>query len=161
MNGEKAVTVQVIKATKEAITKHWPGQFSAQPVYLEINPKHNTLRAGYVPFPGGAVPMDVHNSILIRCYVDPEFTSVRKINELMRDVAPLADRIIKGHWADFNGMNYVGDLDEDAREAHNQMVLMVMDQGEVARMGRIELESLRWPETPWLIPSPSVGDIEN
>jgi hypothetical protein len=110
--------------TSEDIHCKYPGQHEPQKIVIEINPSNGTLRAFYDPEIGGAVPMDVYHFHRIWQWCDGGL-SCRAVRAILRDVAPLADRVCDGHTVEWDGNNMSGRLTPDAESALDQLSAVI------------------------------------
>ncbi|MEU6680949.1 hypothetical protein [Streptomyces sp. NPDC046925] len=112
--------VQIIRCTEPTeLYRHYDGQSEPQPAYIELDTQHGTLLADYDSEVGGAVPFSVHHG-LERRYGIPILTA-DAANRVMQEIAPLAERIIAGTEAKWDGSNTVAVLDEDAGAAEEEL----------------------------------------
>ncbi|MDX3232566.1 hypothetical protein [Streptomyces sp. ME19-01-6] len=113
-------TVRIIECTSPTeLYRHYDGQSEAQPAYIELDTQTGTLSASYNGEIGNAVPFTVFHG-LDRRYSIPVLTA-DAVNRVMREIAPLADRIITGTEAVWDGNNTVAELTEDALAAEEQI----------------------------------------
>ena len=98
---------------------HYPNQTESQPCYIEIDLDNETMCADYNAEIGNAVPFNVwHNRT--RRYPIPCLTG-NAANELMKQLFPLAQKMVDGYETEWNGHNYIGTLNEKAQEAEDKL----------------------------------------
>ncbi|ASY37020.1 MULTISPECIES: hypothetical protein [unclassified Streptomyces] len=97
----------------------YDGQFEAQPAYIELGLKDGILLADYDSEIGGAVPSSVFHGFDVRWSV-PVLTGAAA-NRVLKQVAPLARRMLADWEEVWNGNNMVARLGEDARAAHDEI----------------------------------------
>ncbi|TGB14591.1 helix-turn-helix domain-containing protein [Streptomyces palmae] len=113
-------TVRIIECTHPTeLYRHYDGQFEPQPTYIELDTQAGTLHATYNGEIGNAIPFTVVHG-LDRRYDIPLLTA-EAVNRVMREIAPLADRVIAGTTAEWDGNNTVAVLDDDARAANEEI----------------------------------------
>lgn len=116
--------VRIIEtASEDALYRRYDGQSSPQPCYIELDLTNGTLSADYNSEVGNAVPSTVRNGFERRYDIPAVTGSVA--DDLMRRIAPLADRILADWDSEWNGSNTVAVLGEDATEAENEIVEML------------------------------------
>ncbi|MEU1071957.1 MULTISPECIES: hypothetical protein [unclassified Streptomyces] len=113
-------TVRIIDCTTPAKLFHqYPDEFKPQPAYIELDLRAGTLLADYDSEIGNAVPFSVHHGFERR-YTIPVLTA-EAANRVMREIAPLADRIL-ADWDDrWDGNNTVAVLGKDAQAAEEEI----------------------------------------
>jgi len=109
-----------INTVTENLYLRYPGQSTAQDVFLEVNPGEDTISVKINAETGSAVPAYVWHGIVLR-YPLNVIPSVEAANTLLAEVAALAARIIAGHDTKWNGRNYQGFLNADASAASEEM----------------------------------------
>lgn len=108
--------VRIIEtASEDALYRRYDSQSSAQGCYIELDLREGTLSAGYDAEIGGAVPFAVYYGFERR-YGIPALTGTAA-DDLMRQIAPLADRILADWEEIWDGNNMVARLGEDAQSA--------------------------------------------
>lgn len=100
----------------------YPGQLRYQPAYIVIEPEGDEpkMYAYYNGEIGGGVPMTVYHGREIWVGITP-FFKMRTVNEILRLVEPLAQRVVNGYSVDWDGSNNRGHLDDDAELALRQI----------------------------------------
>lgn len=100
------------------------GQCNAQGAYIELDPEGTpiTLEAEYDPEIGNAVPMRIWHDRAFRIRVSP-FLTGDQIADLLEDedFQALAREVATGFECHWDGSNHVGSLDDDARDALEEM----------------------------------------
>lgn len=112
--------VRIIECTQDdELYAHYHGQTEPQSAYIELDTQEGSLHATYDSDIGGAIPFSVYHG-LDRRYRIPVLTA-EATNRVMQEIAPLADRIIAGTKAEWDGNNTVAVLNEDARAAEEEL----------------------------------------
>lgn len=115
-----ATTVRVVETETElSLYRHYDTQSESQPAYIELDLREETLSADYDSEIGNAVPAGVHHGFERRYYV-PVLTGTAA-DRVMREIAPLADRILAGWERVWDGHNHVAVLGEDAQAAEREI----------------------------------------
>jgi len=108
--------MEIVKiADAKTLNRTYPGQTNSQPVYIELNCKHETLTADYNTEIGNAVPFDVYHGHVQRFSIP--LLKTDDLNALLDEIAPLAERVIDGYESVWNGNNHVARFSDDARAA--------------------------------------------
>ncbi|PJE97136.1 hypothetical protein CUT44_14230 [Streptomyces carminius] len=114
-------TVQVIPCTSsDELYRRYPSQGEAQPVYLQLGLEDGILHASYDALIGNGAPPEVFHGRERRYYL-PTVLTGDGANKLMHELAPLAQRVVDGGEVRWNGNNFVGVLNEDARAAEDEI----------------------------------------
>lgn len=114
------MSVHIIECTDPTeLYRHYDGQTEPQEAYIELDTQNETLSATYNGEIGNAVPFTVYHG-LDRRYGIPILTA-EAANRVMHEIAPLADRIIAGTEAVWDGNNTVAELTDDALAAEEQI----------------------------------------
>ena len=93
------------------------GQTSAQPAHISLDVRTGDLKAETNYEIGTAVPFDVWHGVIQRYGINNELTYT-EINELMDELAPLAQRVIDGAEVGYNTQaNLTASFSDDAQEA--------------------------------------------
>jgi hypothetical protein len=92
-------------------------QSRPQDAYLELDLETGKLTADYNGEIGNAVSSHVWHGRVQRINFAP-LLKIEKINELMDDLEDLCQKILDNSSVDWNGSNYVGNLTDEGREAH-------------------------------------------
>ena len=109
------MSIQIIKVEGDELYLCYPGQTKAQPCYVELDCYKATLSAEPNTEIGNAVPLDVHHGHRIRWTIPA--LKARRANELLSEIAPLAERVVAGYYKVWNGSNTVAEYNDDASEA--------------------------------------------
>lgn len=109
------MSVRITECTDPTeLFRHYDGEFEPQNAYIELDTQNETLSATYNSEIGNAI----HG--LDRRYGIPILTA-DAANRVMREIAPLADRVIAGTTVEWDGNNNVAILDEDAQDAEEEI----------------------------------------
>ena len=100
--------------------RHYQGQSGPQPCRVVLDLGDGNLSADYNPEIGDAVSASVWHGI-IRTWTIPTVTALAA-NQIMRDIAALAQRVLDGATVEWDGSNHVGVLTDDAAQAEQQIV---------------------------------------
>jgi hypothetical protein len=103
----------------EELYRHYDGQSEAQGCYIELDLRGESLHATYNAEVGNAVPFSVYHGFERR-YSIPVLTG-DAANELMEQIAPLADRILADWDEHWDGNNMKARLGEDAQAAEEEI----------------------------------------
>ncbi|MGP3777103.1 hypothetical protein ACTWJ8_40345 (plasmid) [Streptomyces sp. SDT5-1] len=106
-------------ATPDELYCHFSGEHEAQDTYIELDVRHGTLLADYNGVIGSGIPFEVFHGFERR-YAIPLLTG-DAANRVMREIAPLADRILADWEEHWDGNNMVARLGEDARAAEEEI----------------------------------------
>ncbi|MFE9769496.1 helix-turn-helix domain-containing protein [Streptomyces sp. NPDC005808] len=114
------MSIRIIDCTDALeLYRHYDGQTEGQPAYIELDLREGTLLADYNGEIGNAVPGTVHHGIERR-YSIPTLTG-DAANRVMKELAPLAERILADWEEKWNGNNNVAVLGEDALAAEEEI----------------------------------------
>lgn len=118
---DQTMTTLTVKHVADRNDLHcqYPGQTSAQPCYVELDCESATLRAAYNPEIGNGIPFAVHHGRTLRWSIAALTADVA--NALLDELAPLAQRVVDGFEAVWDGNNMVGQLDADASAASEEI----------------------------------------
>jgi hypothetical protein len=95
----------------------YSSQNQPQNCYVQLDCDAGVLSASYNAEIGNAVPMSVWHGHTLR-WSCPLLTG-ESADELMRSLEPLAERIVAGYEAQWDGSNHVARLTDDAMDADN------------------------------------------
>ena len=115
--------VKIILPTNRSDYFHWyDGQFNPQNSYIEIDPEDGTMIADWNGEIGNAIPFSVYYNRIFR-FSFPSSMPLTQVRGVMREIAPLAERICEGYSTDFSMAknNTVGVLNDDARDALSEI----------------------------------------
>ncbi|GHG33221.1 hypothetical protein GCM10018777_56690 [Streptomyces albogriseolus] len=114
------MTISITPCTEPAeLFRHYDGQSEPQPAYIELDTQAGTLLADYDAEIGNAVPASVWHG-LERRYRIPILTA-DAANRVMQEIVPLAERIVAGTEAEWDGNNTVAVMNEDAKAAEEEL----------------------------------------
>ncbi len=117
------VTISTI-VDPDALYHCHDGRFTPQQAHLALDLRDGELTADYNP-ESGAVPESVFQQTVI--WVGIPTLTATAANQLMEDVRPLAQRILDGSEVVWDGNNHVGQLNDDARDALDDLVEQCAD----------------------------------
>jgi hypothetical protein len=146
-------TINVVKfdATEKAPVFHkYPKRNAPQGAYIELDCKTGRLAADWNAEIGNAIPFSVHHGH-DRRYSISSSMSATAINELLDELAPIAQRIIDGYDAKWDGNNNVAVLNEDAQAAETELIEAIGDEED---QPKIEV----WDVQDWLFSNCSLSD---
>lgn len=124
-------------AEQDALYCHYSRQYGPQPAFIELDTQSGHMWAGYNPEIGNAVPMEVWHG-LTRRYSLPVILSTDRANELMDEIAPLAQRVLDGTEEHWNGSNHVARMNEDAEDAEREIQALIEFNGESGQLCYID-----------------------
>jgi hypothetical protein len=139
--------VEITTPDPKALAPLWhqyPGQTQPQGAYLEIRPQEREASWGYNPEVSDGVPYSVHYAFRLRITCANDLTG-SQIVELSKRLRPLIVRVCDGHKISWNGVYGVGQLDDDAEIAENE-IRMILEQ----TAGEAQI----WEASDWI----SMGD---
>ncbi|MEW2467921.1 hypothetical protein AB0919_23300 [Streptomyces sp. NPDC046994] len=112
--------VKIIDCTDPTeLYRRYDGQSEAQGAYIELDLREGTLLADYNAEIGNAVPPSVRHDF-DRRYNIPVLTA-NAANRVMRELAPLANRILADWEEVWDGSNMVAQLGDDAKAAEAEI----------------------------------------
>jgi len=102
----------------------YDGQFNAQPVYIALDLRDGALSIDYDGNVGGGTTPEIHYGVVRTYPVNGGVPTASAANALLRDVAPLAQRVLDGAGVsvDYRNGNRVGALDDNAHAAEVKIV---------------------------------------
>lgn len=110
------MTIAITTVTGTELHVTYPRQTQAQPCYVELDARDDgRLSAAANPEIGNAVPFDVVHGHVQRWTIPALKADVA--NELLKEIAPLAERVVAGYESTWSGSNHVAAFDEDATVA--------------------------------------------
>ena len=112
------LTINKIESIDELYC-HYDRQSSSQGCYVSLDCRNEVLTASYNAEIGNAVPFAVWHGHVQRWGIP--LLTVDRCNELLQEIAPLAERVIAGYESIWDGNNNVARFDDDAREAINEI----------------------------------------
>lgn len=115
------MSIRIIDCTTpDELYRHYDGQSDAQDAYIELDLREGgTLLADYNSEIGNAVPGAVYHGFEIR-YSIPALTG-DAANRVMREILPLAERMVADWEEKWDGNNHVAVLGEDAQAASEEI----------------------------------------
>ncbi|MCX5078758.1 hypothetical protein OHA84_37980 (plasmid) [Streptomyces sp. NBC_00513] len=114
------MSIRIIDCTSPTeLFRHYDGQSEAQPAYIELDLPNGVLLADYNAEIGNGVPFTVYHG-QDRRYTIPVLTG-DAANRVMKEIAPLADRILADWEEVWDGNNTVVRLGEDAQAAEDEI----------------------------------------
>jgi hypothetical protein len=130
---------EVISGTE--LYERYPGQTQPQDVCVELDCAHRVLRARSNPEVGNAVTSDVWHHHTLRWTI-PTLRE-EPANQLLHEVAWLAERVCDGYKSVWDGNNHVAEYDADADEAQEAIELVCnrADSDDAVRV---------WEASDWL-----------
>lgn len=112
--------VEIIECTDPtALYRHYDGQSEAQGAYIELDLREGKLFADYNGDIGNGVPFSVYHGF-DRRYSVPVLTA-DAVNRVVRELAPLANRILADWEEVWDGRNMVAELGDDAKAAEAEI----------------------------------------
>ena len=113
---QQSSTVTITELSNPSALLHiYPRQQQPQDCYLALDLRDGTFTADWNAEIGNAVPSEVYHGH-VRRYAIPVL-SAETVNNLLHDMAPLAQRVIDGYDSRWNGNNHFAHLSEDAQAA--------------------------------------------
>ena len=113
-----SLTIKKIESIDE-LYRHYDRQSSSQGCYVELDCRDEVLTASYNAEIGNAVPSAVWHGHVQRWGIP--LLTVDRCNDLLDDIAPLAEQVIDGYESVWDGNNNVARFDDDAREAIDEI----------------------------------------
>jgi hypothetical protein len=118
--------MEIVKLEKNENFYHkYPQQTRPQPTYVELECEAldgaGRLSVIIDAEIGGAVPMTVWHNRVLRWAINAEYAVGSAVNELLDSIAPLAERVVAGYECIWDGNNNVGQLNEDAIDASDEI----------------------------------------
>lgn len=117
-----AVTIDPVKGFAD-LHQQYRGQTSPQPCHVQLACDTGTLTASYDGIIGSGVPSHVWHARTLRWSI-PCLTA-DAANALLSEVLPIAERIVAGYELVWDGNNHVGEYDEDAEAAREEMAALL------------------------------------
>ena len=99
----------------------YPNQTQPQSTHLDLDPAGRLLVADCNWEIGNAVSMDVWHGRTRRYNLPSVYLTAGAIRALMDEIVPLCERVCNGYECDWDGQNNVGCLDDDARDAEDEI----------------------------------------
>ncbi|GAA0500841.1 hypothetical protein [Streptomyces olivaceiscleroticus] len=116
----ETTSVQIVECTDPTeLYCHYDGELDMQPAYIELDLKAGKLYADYNAEIGSGIPFSVYHGF-DRRYGIPVLTA-EAANRVLREIAPIADRILADWEEEWDGNNMVAVLGEDAQAAEEEI----------------------------------------
>lgn len=112
-------TVNITPVEGAEMHHQYPGQTSPQPCHVELNCDARELSASHNTEIGSGVPVAVWHHRTLRWRI-PALTA-EAANALLEEIAPLCERIVAGYKTVWDGSNHVGQFDDDATAARDEV----------------------------------------
>lgn len=112
------MTTEITSSTTSSLHHRFPGQTSAQPAHVYLNPETGELSTAVDYTIGAGVPVDVWHGRRLRWAI-PALTESAQA-DLLEQLHPLAARIVEGYSEEWDGHNTIGRLTDDAQDASNE-----------------------------------------
>jgi hypothetical protein len=110
-----SVKVREVTGSESELLTIYPGQFSPQDAFLELDCREEVFTAEWNGEIGYGVPMDVWEGHTLRFGIPLLRTST--VNQLLHDLESLAERVCAGYESEWTGSNWRPVFTEDARNA--------------------------------------------
>lgn len=117
-----AITIKPVTETTELYCRY-SGQSQPQRAYVEIDYSDGVILCSYNAEIGNAIPFDVHHGHRERWTIPALLPAAA--NELMADIAPLAERACAGYSSEWDGHNHVAKFSDDAESARDAIGSLV------------------------------------
>jgi hypothetical protein len=115
-------TVTIIPVRGNALYRRYSGQNAPQDCYVSLDCQKGYLTADFNPEIGNALPFAVYHGHVQRWSIPALKADV--VNALLREIAPLAERMIAGYERVWDGHNHVAEFSEDADEADDAIIAL-------------------------------------
>lgn len=120
-------TITITPIAGAYLYHRYPGQTQEQPCYIELDAETGDLSADWNGEIGNAVPERVHHQHVLHWRI-PLLTE-RACNELLEELAPLAQRICDGYERQWDGSNHIAHYTDDAQCAIEEIKRKCNDAG--------------------------------
>jgi len=117
-----------ITKSEEHLYHKYPTQMQPQSTYIELDPDAETLRATWNGEIGNAVPFSVWHGTIRRYSLPSSELKTEAIGWFLDEIAPYAQRVCDGYSEEWDGSNYVGIINDDARDAEEVIYRILDDQ---------------------------------
>lgn len=111
--------IEITGVSGSYLYHRYPGQTEAQGCHVELDCESGELTADYDTEIGNAVPMRVWHGHTQRWGI-PALRG-EACNELLEQLAPLAQRVCDGYRSEWDGSNHVARFDADAEAAREEI----------------------------------------
>lgn len=113
-------SVEIVRVrTRAELHKHYDGQTKTQDCYVELNCRDRLLHADWNCEIGNAVPAAVWHGHTRRWGIAT--LTADAANDLLDEIAPLAERVCDGYERDWDGNNHVARFSADALAAMDEI----------------------------------------
>ena len=112
--------IKQLAGSQLPVYRQYPRQSHPQGAFIELD-EYGVIYADYNGEISNAVPVDVWNNRAIRWPIDCALSG-DEILALVEDNLPLFERVYEGHSVEWDGSNHAGDLNDDASEAHDELL---------------------------------------
>lgn len=99
---------------------HYQGQVQPQPAYVSLDLNTGEIDADYSGEIGNGMPADVWHGVVRRYKIAVDLTA-DQVTKLLDDIKPKLQRVLDGSEVVWDGSNWVGELDEDAANAEDEL----------------------------------------
>lgn len=127
MGTTTTITIRRVETDTE-LHRHYDGQYEQQPCSINLDLEDGELWCDYNANIGGGYSMSVFHrrtlSLSIPCLTG------EAANDLMEEVAPIAQRVLDGASIEWDGNNNVGVLNESAQAAYDEFETVVRQWAE-------------------------------
>ncbi|MFF4344298.1 hypothetical protein ACFY00_30765 [Kitasatospora sp. NPDC001540] len=115
------MTIREVTGDDDALFRWYDRESQPQSAFVELELDSGTLLADYDGIIGNGMPSRVYHRIDVRFPLGQILTP-KGANDLLAELAPLAQRVLDGSEVEWDGSNHVGRiLTEDAQAAHDEI----------------------------------------
>jgi hypothetical protein len=128
MSDDQNPSVKVTQLDEDvphALHQHYAGEQAPQACHLALDLRDGELSAAYNPEIGSGIPAFVYHHVVLWWPI--ACLTAAAANSLLRDLAPLAQRVLAGSRIEWDGSNDVGVLTRDAQAAEQQILDLIAD----------------------------------
>lgn len=122
MTTETESAVAILEIEGNELHRQYAGQNRPQDVYVTLDCANGRLTAECSSEIGSGIPVAVCHGHVQRWSIPALKADV--VNALLREIAPLAERMIAGYERVWDGHNHVAEFSEDADEADDAIVAL-------------------------------------
>lgn len=115
-------TIEITPVSGTELHRHYAGQTSPQDCYVSLDCASGRLSAGHNPEIGNAVTAREYHGH-IQAWSIPAMRE-EPANELLEEIAPIAERVVAGYTSEWDGSNRVAAFDEDAQAAIGEIAAL-------------------------------------
>ena len=137
------MSISIKKIAGNSLHCHYDRQTESQGCYIELDCENEKLSASYNAEIGNAIPFSVYHGLDQRWGI-PCLTG-DTVNDLLDEIAPLAERVIAGYESDWNGNNHVATFTDDAQAAIDE-ITEICDAVEADETNSVQ----EWDVGDWL-----------